>query len=939
MASDIQSVRFQDTGATRRVDKRTMNPQGAWVRSSPISDTLDEIMDDQNFYEYMVGSGGAVLERTADGLRIAPQSGTLGIAGGGVNPLRVGMENVPSQSITAQDTLLFQTPQGVLRKTSRADLVSASVAEVDLAVQLTTTSVIVLSSAGADATIPEATPSLAGAMSAADKVIVNSISQANQMSLLGNTGPTTAPAVPLQRADLPVQVAATGTTIVGFLADGTLCSFDYIAMSVHLGVQTTGTQILITNSVGSGAILPAASATMAGVMTSADRAVISAVSPCPANTITGNATGSAALPAHLGKSQFAPATFGSGCTLVGFNNTGQLVSFAQVSATVNLSTIVGSTTLTVNNSAGTSATLPAATPSTPGVMTAVQASQLQSLVDNPVNLSFTRDATTLTVENSGGDDVILPVATTTDAGLMSAADKTAFDSLLASSTDLSVTRDATTVTIVNSTGDDAVIPAATTSLAGLMSAADKTTLASLSSASANLSAVVGSSQITVLNTAGSGFVIPSVGDTICGVLRSFSTLASNAQPTPPPPGHYVLGFTRTGVGANIATAYPFDDPVAAPSHGRTSADIGKPVVHAVSGAWPILDDANTNHYPTGILKGVSGTGVLYFARGGDVLTLPVALIENGSSYSIASNGRFVFWDLSVGKYVAAKPFDSSSFLPDLLEVLSVGGSTFSARVRDFGPMGTVIAGSGGGGSAEEEIELAAVPPSGTPAAERKLAIDTAQEELYVVVGGAWQLLPVSRGFGIGDEGTVSGAKTIDFTLGFLNRIVTLGGNTTLTLTPPLKPCWVTFRFTQTTGGHAVTWPVAITDRDCIVIDKSPSASTVVKLFWCGVGWHVEHSRKTGMTGLGVVGTSLALNFDQSRTDQQSLVLSGNTTITSITCTRGTSLRLLIAQDSTGGRTVSYPASCKGTPPTLATGSNAVTLVKLFSDGFGSFYFE
>lgn len=52
----------------------------------------------------------------------------------------------------------------------------------------------------------------------------------------------------------------------------------------------------------------------------------------------------------------------------------------------------------------------------------------QSAVEaGPTNLSVTRTATTVTVQSSTGDDATLPAASTTEAGLMSAADKQALN--------------------------------------------------------------------------------------------------------------------------------------------------------------------------------------------------------------------------------------------------------------------------------------------------------------------------------------------------------------------------------------------------------------------------------------------------------------------------------------------------------------------------------
>lgn len=114
----------------------------------------------------------------------------------------------------------------------------------------------------------------------------------------------------------------------------------------------------------------------------------------------------------------------------------------------------------------------------------------------------------------------------------------------------------------------------------------------------------------------------------------------------------------------------------ATSHGRVSGDIGKPMF---GGA--ILDDTSETHFPNGVLLGIPNTNTVVIAGPGAIMSIPVALLEDGASYDITTSGRFVFWDASVGTYVADLPADTASKIPDILEIISVGASTFTARVR------------------------------------------------------------------------------------------------------------------------------------------------------------------------------------------------------------------------------------------------------------------
>lgn len=91
------------------------------------------------------------------------------------------------------------------------------------------------------------------------------------------------------------------------------------------------------------------------------------------------------------------------------------------------------------------------------------------------NLSITNKlADTFRLNSSTGTDVTVPKATQTEAGLMSAGDKVQLDALAAASgTDITLDYSTTTVEIQSSTGANATIAEATGFLAGVMSAADK----------------------------------------------------------------------------------------------------------------------------------------------------------------------------------------------------------------------------------------------------------------------------------------------------------------------------------------------------------------------------------------------------------------------------------------------------------------------------------
>lgn len=114
------------------------------------------------------------------------------------------------------------------------------------------------------------------------------------------------------------------------------------------------------------------------------------------------------------------------------------------------------------------------------------------------------------------------------------------------------------------------------------------------------------------------------------------------------------------------------------AHGLVSGDVGKPL----SGA-DILDDTDDTLYPSHILIESVSANVIRVAPPGVDVVLAVALLDGGNAYDIATSGRYVYWDNSATLYKAAKPADSAANTPEILEIFSVGASTFNARVRSF----------------------------------------------------------------------------------------------------------------------------------------------------------------------------------------------------------------------------------------------------------------
>lgn len=138
----------------------------------------------------------------------------------------------------------------------------------------------------------------------------------------------------------------------------------------------------------------------------------------------------------------------------------------------------------------------------------------------------------------------------------------------------------------------------------------------------------------------------------------------------------VNGTRRVDVQSILAKASSFLRTVTATAHGLVSGDIGKPLSGTV-----LLDDANVLHYPSGLLDSIPDSNTLTLAIQTAEVVLPLALLENGGSFDVNANGRFLFWDLSAVLFRASPPADS--VMPSILEYVTKDASNFTARIRCF----------------------------------------------------------------------------------------------------------------------------------------------------------------------------------------------------------------------------------------------------------------
>ena len=219
----------------------------------------------------------------------------------------------------------------------------------------------------------------------------------------------------------------------------------------YTAATTSGT---VTSDTGTNATIPLADGTNAGLMTAAEK------------TVVGNQSGT---------------------------NTGDNATNSQYSGLVsNVSTnltegTVTNTTVDVNSSDGTNATLAAASTTRAGVMSKAKFDEVEAnttaisgITSNTVtNITIVESPTNVSVNSSDGTNDTIAAANGTNAGVMTT---TMFDEHTANNakvsdvnhnvtTDLSMTSTQTTNTVVSSDGTNAVLTAASTSKAGVMTKA------------------------------------------------------------------------------------------------------------------------------------------------------------------------------------------------------------------------------------------------------------------------------------------------------------------------------------------------------------------------------------------------------------------------------------------------------------------------------------
>lgn len=97
--------------------------------------------------------------------------------------------------------------------------------------------------------------------------------------------------------------------------------------------------------------------------------------------------------------------------------------------------------------------------------------------------------------------------------------------------------------------------------------------------------------------------------------------------------------------------------------------------------------------------------------------------------------------------------------------------------------------------------------------------------------------------------------------------------------------------------------------------------------------HMQGSRWSGLYDNGSSGSTKAIDWSQG--DRQKLTLSANCTISFSNPTAGQALTLIVAQDGTGGKSLSFPVAVKwvnAEVPTFSSAANAVDILIFIYDG-------
>ena len=233
-----------------------------------------------------------------------------------------------------------------------------------------------------------------------------------------------------------VATAPDGSTFLFPCLAKTLAILTAAAGVTNLTTTRNSTSVTVVADTGTDAVLPAASSTEAGVMTAADKAKLDGITPGAGSgttnlTASRNATsvtvlsdtGTDAVLAAASATEAGVMTAADKAKLDGIPAGG-----GGGGGATNLSFTRTSTTVTIVSDTGTDAVLPTANVDSAGIMTADDKTKLDGIpAGGATNLTFSRNATSVTVLSDTGTDAVLPAATSSLSGVMTAADKAKLD--------------------------------------------------------------------------------------------------------------------------------------------------------------------------------------------------------------------------------------------------------------------------------------------------------------------------------------------------------------------------------------------------------------------------------------------------------------------------------------------------------------------------------
>lgn len=378
-------------------------------------------------------------------------------------------DDIVTANLIANDVI----SEAKLDAAARAKLNAAGGA-TNLTSSVSATTATVLSDTGTDATIPAATTTEAGVMTATDKSKLNGIAagatanatdaqlrdratHTGSQAISTVTGLQTSLNSKANTADLS-SVATSGSyddltdqptipTALGTLSDvstagattGQVLKYDGSGWSpaeddtssggpggaTNLTSSANTTSVTVLSDTGTDATIAAATISVAGVMTAADKTKLNGI----ATGATANATDSQLRDrsTHTGSQAISTVT-GLQTALDGKQPTGNYVEsedLAAVATSGNYSDLTGRPTVPTTLDSLTDVSTSGATN---GQVLKYNAGSWAPAADNTgagaTNLTTSVGATTATVLSDTGTDAIIPAATTSDAGVMTAADKT-----------------------------------------------------------------------------------------------------------------------------------------------------------------------------------------------------------------------------------------------------------------------------------------------------------------------------------------------------------------------------------------------------------------------------------------------------------------------------------------------------------------------------------